>query len=268
MSPTGAPVRPVAPEADEPSTPALRSPGRPRDARASEAIRLAALDQLTREGYARMTMESVAAEAGVARATVYRRYRDKADLVTAAVAGSMRVLPAPESSVDPARDLVEFLVEFDQRFAGHCAEVLGSLLGDSDDPHGLDLHRQRIIAPRMAYARGLLERARELGHLAADADLALAVQMLVGAVLARRVAGVTSRPGWAERAVDAVWRGLAPSGSARAGGSDEPDPSSGPGRRSVGPGDPADGIDQGGPVLAQPGRGPRIPSGQRAVPDQ
>ena len=62
----------------------------------------------------------------------------------------------------------------------------------------------------MAYAWGLLERARELGQLDPGADLGLAVQMLVGAVIARRVAGVSSRAGWAERAVATVWRGLAP----------------------------------------------------------
>jgi AcrR family transcriptional regulator len=193
-----------------------RSPGRPRDERASEAILQAALDQLAREGYARMTMESVAAEAGVARATVYRRYRDKADLVTAAVAASIPTPTPPRLSTDPAGDLVTFLIEFDRRFTGHCAEVLGSLLGEADEPDGLALHRQRIIAPRMAYALGLAERARDLGQLAEDADLALAVQMLVGAVIARRVAGLASRPGWAERAVSSLWRGLAPSGNHRA----------------------------------------------------
>ena len=54
----------------------------------------------------------------------------------------------------------------------------------------------------------LLERARELGQLGEDADLDLALQMLTGSVFARRVAGQTSRPGWAERAVDAIWRGM------------------------------------------------------------
>ena len=63
-------------------------------------------------------------------------------------------------------------------------------------------------APRMDYARSLLERARELGQLRGDADLDLAVQMLTGSVFARRVSGVATAPGWAERAVDAIWMGM------------------------------------------------------------
>ena len=63
-----------------------RGPGRPRDEATSRAIFDAALQQLERLGYGRMTVESVAVEAGVSRASVYRRFRDKADLVTAAIA--------------------------------------------------------------------------------------------------------------------------------------------------------------------------------------
>ena len=74
-----------------------RGPGRPRDQRASTAITEAALRQLNELGYAKVSMESVAGEAGVARATIYRRYRDKADLITAAIASnsSTHLGPAP-----------------------------------------------------------------------------------------------------------------------------------------------------------------------------
>jgi AcrR family transcriptional regulator len=187
-----------------------RAPGRPRDERASRAITAAARRQLAELGYARLSMESVAAEAGVARATVYRRYRDKADLVTAAIADAEGSLPP--AGEDPRQDLARFLAQFDARFAEHCLEVLGALLGAREDPRALALHRRRVIEPRLAHARGLLERARDLGQLDADADLDLALQMLVGAVFARRVAGARSSRGWAERAVDLVWAGMGPAG--------------------------------------------------------
>lgn len=192
--------------------PVTRGPGRPRDERASSAITDAALRQLEKVGYGQVTMDSVAAEAGVARATVYRRYRDKADLVTASIAGNSTAHLATGPTDDPRADLVDYLREFDERFADGCLEVVGTLIGAREDPRALDLHRRRVVEPRMAYQRTLLEQARRLGQLRADADLDLALQMLTGSVFARRMAGQASEPGWAERAVDAVWRGMGPDG--------------------------------------------------------
>jgi AcrR family transcriptional regulator len=191
----------------EPSAPA-RGPGRPRDERVSSAITVAALRQLHELGYGRVSMESVAGEAGVARATIYRRYRDKADLITAAIADNSHSHLVDRPSDDPRGDLVAYLEEFDQRFAEGCLEVVGTLIGMRQDPWALDLHRQRVVGPRMGYVRTLLVRAQELGQLRGDADLDLALQMLVGSVFARRVAGETTVAGWAERAVDAIWTGM------------------------------------------------------------
>jgi AcrR family transcriptional regulator len=185
-----------------------RGPGRPRDERASTAIAAAALRQLGEVGYANITMESVASEAGVARATVYRRYRDKADLITAAIAANSTSHLVEGPSDDPRADLIAYLREFDERFAEGCLEVVGTLIGMREDPTALDLHRQRVVGPRVAYKRSLLERARELGQLRQDADLDLALQMLTGSVFCRRVSGEPSRDGWAERAVDTVWTGM------------------------------------------------------------
>ena len=187
-----------------------RGPGRPRDQRASSAITDAALRQLTELGYAKVSMESVAGEAGVARATIYRRYRDKADLITAAIASNSSTHLDPAPSRDPRADLIRYLDEFDERFGESCLEVMGTLIGSREDPGALALHRQRVVSPRMGYARSLLEQARGLGQLRPDADLDLAFQMVAGSVFARRVIGVPSTPGWAERAVDAVWMGLGP----------------------------------------------------------
>jgi AcrR family transcriptional regulator len=195
--------------------PSARGPGRPRDQRASTAIAEAALRQLAELGYAKVSMDGVATEAGVARATVYRRYRDKADLITAAIAANSSTHLAPVPSTDPRTDLTDFLDQFDLRFAESCLEVVGTLIGAREDPGALDLHRQRVVAPRMGYARSLLEQAREEGRLRADADLDLALEMLVGSVFARRIAGLPSAPGWAERAVDAVWAGMGAGSGAR-----------------------------------------------------
>ncbi len=192
-----APISPPAP---------ARSPGRPRDERATRAITEAALRQLAALGYARMSMESIASEAGVARATVYRRFRDKADVITAAIADNPGGRFPDEPSDDPRADLIVYLEGFDERFGESCVEVIGTLLGSREEATALTLHRQRVIEPRIAYFRGLLVRAQELGDLPADTDVDLAVQMLTGSVLARRFSGIPSPPDWAHRAVDMIWR--------------------------------------------------------------
>lgn len=195
----------TAPVAD-PSAIFGRRAGRPRDARASKAITDAALRQLADVGYANMSMESVAAEAGVARATIYRRYRDKADLVTSAIATGTE---PPPTTGEPLDDLVTFLERFDARFARACLEVVGALLGSRTDPSAMALHRDRVIGPRKTALVELVVRARGKGLLNEDSDADLLVEMLVGAVFARRLLGVPADSGWARRAVEAACAGAA-----------------------------------------------------------
>jgi hypothetical protein len=68
----------------------------------------------------------------------------------------------------------------------------------------MELHRRRVVRPRMGHARELLARAKGNGDLAPGTDVELALEMLMGAVLARRVMGTPPDRGWATGAVDAV----------------------------------------------------------------
>jgi AcrR family transcriptional regulator len=170
----------------------------------------AALAQLDESGYGSLSMESVACAAGVSRATIYRRFTDKADLITAAIAARPGFELPVAISTDPRADLIAYLDAFDQRFSQGCMEVLGGLLAQREEPHAMELHRARVISPRMDYARTLFVRAQELGVIDQEADIDLALEMLTGSVIARQVQGVKSVPGWAERAVNAIWRGMGP----------------------------------------------------------
>jgi AcrR family transcriptional regulator len=72
--------------------------GRPRDPSRDGAIRAAILQVLAESGYAGLTMDAVAAAAGVGKATIYRRWRTKSDLVTDAVAElSSMTIDAPDT---------------------------------------------------------------------------------------------------------------------------------------------------------------------------
>jgi AcrR family transcriptional regulator len=187
------------------ATPVAR--GRPRSAAADERILEVALEHLRERGYRDLSMEHVACDAGVAKATVYRRYRNKADLATAALAlvsSAAFTKPLPEGTREA---LVEHLQRFERGIATVGLGTLGSLL-DEDDPEALELHRERTIRRGQDRSRAILQRAQERGEIRADADVEIAIEMLVGSYFARRLAG-REAPDWAEAAVDALLRGLA-----------------------------------------------------------
>lgn len=72
-----------------------RAGGRPRSADADRAILEAAFRSLTEGGYSQMSIEAVAADAGVGKTTIYRRYPTKRDLAAAAIAAMTFVAPPP-----------------------------------------------------------------------------------------------------------------------------------------------------------------------------
>jgi AcrR family transcriptional regulator len=188
------------------------TPAPPRQAR-GEAVDVVILDAakelLLRDGYRGLSIEAVVERTGVAKTTIYRRYRNKADLATAAIAAYSEeaALDLPDN---PRAALVAFLAGFRERMLAGGTGVLASILVERGDPGVLDLHRQRVIWPRMAQARALLEAASERGDIRADADLDLALSMIVGSFFATQIAGLDDDEGWAERAVALAWSGLEP----------------------------------------------------------
>ena len=64
---------------------AAKGPGRPRDPEADRAILEATIEILGEEGYEGLSIEGVAARAGVGKTTIYRRWTSKAELVVAAI---------------------------------------------------------------------------------------------------------------------------------------------------------------------------------------
>lgn len=99
--------------------------GRPRDTGRGVAILEATLSLLTEVGYEQLSMEAVAARSGAAKTTIYRRYRDKAELVAAAVDHRARATP-PEPATDDFRENLLALVSW---LARQIAEQEVGLLG-------------------------------------------------------------------------------------------------------------------------------------------
>jgi AcrR family transcriptional regulator len=184
------------------------SRGRPRSRRADAAILDTALEHLRSGGYADLSMEQVAAAAGVGKATIYRRYRNKADLASAALASitadEFERAPIPDGTRDA---LIDHLLRFERGTGQVGLHVIASLLGERSDPELLELHRERVVRRGRARARSILRRGQERGEVRADANLDAAMEMLIGSLFARRLAGGDGSP-WPEVVVDTLLRGL------------------------------------------------------------
>lgn len=160
---------------DDGATPARRSRGgRPRDASRDAAIATAALEVLAEHGYERMTMDQVAARAGAGKATLYRRWPSKADLLVHAVGqfgGTPTLAELPDTGTLRG-DLVALMrpqSEEDQRRTLGIASGLASLL--SADPTLADAAGSALVEPFVASQRLLMRRAVERGEVSADVDV-------------------------------------------------------------------------------------------------
>lgn len=188
-----------------------RTPGRPRSSQADRAILAATLRLLVEQGYDAMSIESVAATAGVGKTTIYRRYPGKRELVVAAVSS---IAEASETLPDCGNVRADLLVYFRQLFevfqTGIAFAMLGTLLvRERDDPALMELFRRQIIAPRMEALGVLFRRGIERGELRADSPILVAVQMLAGSVFARHVSGYPGDGTWMEALIDTLLQGLA-----------------------------------------------------------
>jgi AcrR family transcriptional regulator len=189
---------------------------RRRDPQEVERDVLAAtLALLERDGYRGLSVDAVAERSRVAKTTIYRHFRNKADLATAALAAHARPQDDPPLPKDPRAALVEHLERFRRRMDAKGMGVLASMLQEDEDPELLELHRARIIRPRTLMARAAVEAGIARGELREDADIGLALEMAVGGYFAAHIGGRELPPDWAERVTDLLWRGLARSARAR-----------------------------------------------------
>ena len=89
--------------------PSPRRGGRPRDPSRDEAIRAALLRLLGELGYGGLTMDAVAEKAGVGKATIYRRWRTKQDLILDSISHLGSVLTAPPDTGSLREDIRQFM---------------------------------------------------------------------------------------------------------------------------------------------------------------
>ena len=145
--------------------------GRPRDPSRDEAIFAAAVALFAEHGYAGVSIEGVAARAGVGKATIYRRFASKAQLLVDAIhvcAGVTEQLP---DTGDVRADLTHMLESLMDRLRSDLGPVLLAFAAERVRYPALDEEFTRsVIGAKRAHIVKLIADAIERGDLPPDTD--------------------------------------------------------------------------------------------------
>ena len=146
----------------------------------------ATLEVLAEVGYDLLTMDAVASRAKASKATLYRRWRGKPELVVAAIMAHKGDAAVPDTG-SLRGDLLEAYCGnsggLDDPVAQTVLTTVVTAMGR--DPEFAEVYRRDFIAPKVASSRAIYERARERGEVHPDVDLAILAPSLAGIVLHR-----------------------------------------------------------------------------------
>ena len=197
---------------ERPRETALRRGGRPRSARAERAILQATLELLAEGGVGRLTVEGVAVRAGVAKTTVYRRYRSKYDLGLAVLIDLVDEMGAVPDMGETRRELLTFVEGAVRVLSGTLmGRIMQGLVSDlAADPGLATAFRAGAVARRQRALADILARAVARGDLRPDTDPELAYELLLGPVYYRLLAHGEKVEVSPEDVVAAVLRAFAP----------------------------------------------------------
>ena len=160
-------------------------------ARSEEAILRAALDLMAEHGVGGLTVDAVAARAGVGKQTIYRHWGSRARLVHDAIACTNDPLVEPDTG--SLRGDLEALVAQLARFLSNpdTGRVFPSMLEAAErDPELAELRQAHADKKRDAVRR-VLARAAERGEVDAELDVEAAIDLVVGPVFYRRLVART-----------------------------------------------------------------------------
>ena len=159
--------------------------GRPRSSKSREAILNAVRQRLLADGYLRLTMEAVAAEAGVSKATIYRWWKTKGELVLEAADSDISIGRVPQTE-DPQADVAAAIEQLVDTFSRPLASIVifAAITTGGSDPVMAQVFRDRYVYPwRVSAAEAL---ARALPKDEADAqNVQFLLDVIVGTVFQR-----------------------------------------------------------------------------------
>jgi AcrR family transcriptional regulator len=184
-----------------------RRPGRPRSLEVDTSILEAATELFIELGYDGLCVEGVAARAGVSKATIYRRYPSKADLLIAAAAELGRSAKGPIPDTGSLREDLRALGLGYRRLledsdAGRAIPAM--IVARHRDPELADAHAA-FIAERRAEAADIVRRGVARGEIRADADVELVIDLVAGPLFYKiLINGTALEDDYVDRLVDSV----------------------------------------------------------------
>jgi len=187
----------------------------PRVERSKRAVLDATRELLAEEGSVRsLTVEAIAARSGVAKTTIYRRWRDKWELALDAVMIDM--LPGFDEPVDVGDTREELLTFVNSVIKQLGAPLFGSAMQGlvseiATDPDLARVYQEQVVQPRRVQLAPVIERGVARGDLRSDTEVGLAHELLVGPIFYRLLfSGAPIDRKLGRRIVETVLAGFAP----------------------------------------------------------
>jgi AcrR family transcriptional regulator len=174
------------------ATPQAAPRGRPRSQQAHKAILDAAAELLLTRGLSAVSMDAVAQQAGVSKATIYRWWPTKESLALDALYTEWAAAqPHPRDTGTLRGDLLSLLCPWARLASSRpYARVIAALITEAHtDAAFAAEYRQRVVQPRRDQARALFHRATERGEIPADTNVEVALDLLYGPLYHRLLHG-------------------------------------------------------------------------------
>ena len=189
-----------------------RPPGRPRSEQARLAILRSTLQLLGQSGFSDLSIEAVAAHAGVGKATVYRWWPDKAALITDAFASSTgQKLHFPDTG-SVHTDMSQQMRQLTKIFLSRRGRIVSAILAaGQSDRDVIAAFRDRFMKPRRHEAYATLQRVIQRGELRKNVDMDLLLDSLYGPIYMRfLIRHRKLTPDFVDRLCDLVLAGARP----------------------------------------------------------
>jgi len=163
-----------------------RGPGRPRSEKARKAVIRSTLALLKRTGFHELSVEAVAAHAGVGKATVYRWWANKGELVIDAFVSAVEKELRFPSAGPVLQSIHVQMRRWAVIFRSPLGQIVAAVIGaGQSEPEILEAFRSHWVEPRRVEARRLLGQAITNGEIRSDLDPDTVLDLLYGPLYIR-----------------------------------------------------------------------------------